>query len=266
MIHGVPTSFDMSWDGSDVNLGLIEDNSDIITHLSTLRNVKFLGPNGGQVSQKTHGSLILYFTDPIIANTCIDCQVVLHSGLLPSIKFASHPPHCFKCHHTGHIVCYCKAMSKCGMCGMTRETVQSRRGMDLLTNLPCQSARCVVGLTWCQILGSQLTGPLLTNAGLKLPRLVLSTQYTVRIYATCTAPPPLQDHPTITTIFSPLSLLIPHFSFFFPSTLSACARWVHKAPTCQRLGSCLREVCTQYIPPLPSCARPPLGVAGHLLD
>ena len=90
---------------------------------------------------------------------------------------------------------------ECAQETTTRETVQSRGGMDLLTSLPCQSARCVVGLTRRQKLGAQLAGPLLTNTGLKLPRLVLSTWYAVRIYVACTAPPPLQDHPVITAIF-----------------------------------------------------------------
>ena len=49
---------------------------------------------------------------------------------------------------------------ECAQETTTRETVQSRGGMDLLTSLPCQSARCVVGLTRCQILGAQLAGPL----------------------------------------------------------------------------------------------------------
>ena len=122
LIHGVPTSFNMLRDGSDINLGLIEDNSEIITRSSALRNVKFLGPNGGQVPQKTHGLLVLYFTDPVIVNACIDRQVMLHGGLLPAVKFVSHPPRCFKCHHTGHIVCYCKARRKCGMCAGDHDT------------------------------------------------------------------------------------------------------------------------------------------------
>ena len=85
-------------------------------HQSALQSIKFLENGGGWASQKCHGSLILDFTDPAIANTCINHHIILHSNLLPVIKFMCHLLHCFNCHHTGYVVCSCRAQASCGLC------------------------------------------------------------------------------------------------------------------------------------------------------
>ena len=116
LVHGVPVSFDTSRDGKDVNDKLIDYNEDIMARPAALRSVEFLGGNNGRSPRTTHGSLVLNFTDPTIANTCIGCHVALHSSLLPNVKFVHPPPCCFNCHLTGHIARFCKNERKCGLC------------------------------------------------------------------------------------------------------------------------------------------------------
>ena len=89
---------------------------------SALWSVKFLENDGGRASQKHHGSLILDFMDPAIANTCISHHITFHSDLLPAVKFTRHPPHCFNCHHTGHFARSCRVKASCGLCAGDHDT------------------------------------------------------------------------------------------------------------------------------------------------
>ena len=81
LVHGVPTSFNTSHDGKNVNNNLINYNLDIITCLKALQSAKFLGDNRRQMPRKAHGSLILNFTDPFIVNVCIDHHVMLRLSM-----------------------------------------------------------------------------------------------------------------------------------------------------------------------------------------
>ena len=49
LIHGVPTSFDMSCDSEDINELLIGDNADIRTHPATLQSAKLLDNTHSQM-------------------------------------------------------------------------------------------------------------------------------------------------------------------------------------------------------------------------
>ena len=71
LVHGIPTTFNTSHDGWDVTVNLISYNSNIITQSSALQHVEFLTCMHSQMPHKTHGSLILHFTDPTVANNCI---------------------------------------------------------------------------------------------------------------------------------------------------------------------------------------------------
>ena len=103
LVHGVPTSFNTSRDSKDVVEELIGENSDIITHPAAFQSTKFLGNTHGRMHQKVHGSLVIYFSDPTIANACINCHIALYGGLLPVVKFVHRPPCCFNCHRTSHL-------------------------------------------------------------------------------------------------------------------------------------------------------------------
>ena len=87
LIHGVPTSFDMSCDSEDINELLIGDNMDIITHPAALQSAKFLDNTHSRMHQKAHGSLVVHFSDATIANTCINHHIALYGGLLPIANF-----------------------------------------------------------------------------------------------------------------------------------------------------------------------------------
>ena len=91
-------------------------------HQSALQSIKFLENGGGWASQKCHGSLILDFTDPAIANTCISRHIAFHGDLLPAVKFTHHAPRCFNCHHTGHFARSCREKASCGLCAGDHDT------------------------------------------------------------------------------------------------------------------------------------------------
>ena len=92
IVHGIPTSFDTSWDSKDILEHLIDYNSDIFEHPSAILGTKFLGGKRGRASLKAHGSLILHLTDPTIVHMCIDCRIAFDGGLLPASKFVCCPP------------------------------------------------------------------------------------------------------------------------------------------------------------------------------
>ncbi|KAF8577520.1 hypothetical protein K439DRAFT_1252979, partial [Ramaria rubella] len=65
---------------------------------------------------KSHRSLILYFTDPHVANNCITRHIALYGRLLPTLKFTRRPPQCYNCHRFGHFARSCKNTTICGLC------------------------------------------------------------------------------------------------------------------------------------------------------
>src|SRR6266481_3607086 len=126
LVHSVPTTLDTLRSGKDINDHLIEYNTDIITHPSALQSAKFLGNTHSRTRQKSHGSLVLYFTYPATANACINHHIALDGGLLPTVKFMRRPPRCFNCHHTGHFAHSCKAQRSCGLCTGDHDTRHCR--------------------------------------------------------------------------------------------------------------------------------------------
>ena len=154
---------------------------DIFTCPSALWSIKFLENNGGQASQKLHGSQILDFTDPAIANTCVNCHVVLHGDLLPAVKFMHHPLHCFNCHHTGHFACSCRARGSCGLCVGDHYMrhcgiLKKDRPADQLESTPLKCAVCSSPHATLDK-DAQLVRLPSTNIGLKLHMQVPSSQY-----------------------------------------------------------------------------------------
>ena len=91
LVHGVPTPFDTSHGHKDVR-DLLEYNTDIITHQSTLLGIELLNKKQSGMPHEMHGSLVLYLADPNIANACIDHHLSFQGGLLPTVKFVHHPP------------------------------------------------------------------------------------------------------------------------------------------------------------------------------
>ena len=117
-----PSTCHMIIDGWDITVNLISDNSDIITHLSALQHVEFLTRMHSQMPHKTHGSLILHFTDPTVTNNCIAQHISFSGHLLPAVKFMRHPPQCYNCYHMGHFACSCKLKPSCGICAGEHST------------------------------------------------------------------------------------------------------------------------------------------------
>ena len=116
IVHGIPTTFDTSWDSADICKHLVDYNLDIFACPSTLLSAKFLGSKCNRMSQKAHGSLIPHIADPATANTCIDHCIAFEGSHLPTAKFMRHLPRCFNCHQTGHFMCSFQVESRCGLC------------------------------------------------------------------------------------------------------------------------------------------------------
>ena len=121
-------------------------------------------------------SLILHFTDPAIANKCIDRHVAFGSRLLPTVKYIRHPPQCYNCQQMGHIARHCKSKMICGLCAEYHDTRQCRntqkdiplnqfalfkcavcQGPHAVSDKGCPARRAAIHSHWC---GVADTGPL----------------------------------------------------------------------------------------------------------
>ena len=89
LIHGVPAS---GMGDSNITAQLIEENPDTIMHPRALKHAELLGYSHTQMPHKLHGSVLMYFVDPAIANKVIEC----HGRILPTIKFAQSPLQCYR--------------------------------------------------------------------------------------------------------------------------------------------------------------------------
>ncbi|KAF8573702.1 hypothetical protein K439DRAFT_1320373, partial [Ramaria rubella] len=117
LVHGIPSTFDPSRHSSDIAT-LLNNNEIIIPHPSSLQHAEFLSPSSrhNTTPPKSHRSLILYFTDPHVANNCITRHIALYGRLLPTLKFTRRPPQCYNCHCFGHFARSCKNTTICGLC------------------------------------------------------------------------------------------------------------------------------------------------------
>ena len=176
-----PHHLRMSRDSADVCEHLVDHNSDIFAHPSTLLSAEFLGSKCNRTSQKARGSLILHIADPVTANTCIDHCIAFEGSLLPTAKFVCHPPRCFNCHQTGHFAHSCQAESRCGLCmgaHNTKEYGNSRvdspdghpaplkcvacGGPHTASDNSCAACRAAIGRHWVETAG---TGPFYQTPG-----------------------------------------------------------------------------------------------------
>ena len=95
---------------------LLDTNLNIIPHPCSLQHAEFLIRDPSHLRHKAHSSVILHFTDPDAANSCIAHQVSLHGWLLCTIKFIQNPPSCYHCHQLGHFAWDCKLKHTCRLC------------------------------------------------------------------------------------------------------------------------------------------------------
>ena len=105
LVHGIPTSFDLSRDGDDVH-HLITPNHHLIPHPPALQHTEFLPSYNHAASLcKTCGSLVIHFTETQAANNCITHYIAYQGWLLPMVKFAHWLLQCYNCHNFGHFAC-----------------------------------------------------------------------------------------------------------------------------------------------------------------
>src|SRR5882724_185221 len=76
LVHSIPTDFETSQDCSEIT-ALIEGKEDMITHPSSLQHTKFVTHTHNLSQHKTCCSLIIYFTNPLIMNSCITHHIAL---------------------------------------------------------------------------------------------------------------------------------------------------------------------------------------------
>ena len=122
----VPTEFALlaRKDGEDLTALIVEHNADIIMRLEALNCAEFLAPGHGQAphSASVPTSIVLHFTDLVVANKSIDQHIALCSSLLPTTKFIPRPLICFNCQHTGHFARFCRLPTMCGLCAENHDT------------------------------------------------------------------------------------------------------------------------------------------------
>ena len=175
LIHGIPPDFETSHDSPDV-AKFLNDNEDVITHLSSLQHTEFLTGTHDPSQHRLHHSLIAYFTDPLVANNCIRRHVAFQGHLLPTVKFICRPPQCYNCYRSGHFTCNCKLKLACGLCAgehatwhcSSTDTIGSQLsqkapskcavcgGPHAVTSNVCLVRRAAINSHWCRILD---TGP-----------------------------------------------------------------------------------------------------------
>ena len=160
LVHGFPTLHSPPHDChgkeyEDLAAAIFDDNADIITDPATLIRAKswthWHGHSHGQAppmatALPVHGSIILYFMDPVAANRCIDRYIAFSGRLLPTTKYICQPPHCFNCWQTGHITHYSNSKVICSLCAEDHHTWQYRNArkdtpQDRLAPLKC--TRCL---------------------------------------------------------------------------------------------------------------------------
>ena len=125
IVHGVPTTFvppHINEESGDLVALFCEQNTDIIICPAALQQAAFLACGHGPAPHKSHGSVILYFTDCEMANKSIDCHIALGGRLLPTAKFVPPPLQCYNCQHMGHPARYCKTATRCGCCAGNHDT------------------------------------------------------------------------------------------------------------------------------------------------
>ena len=121
IMHRVPTeefALLADEDGEDLTALIVEHNADIIVRPEALKQAEFLAPGHGRAphSASMPTSIVLHFTDPVVANKSIDQHIALWGGLSPTAKFIPRPPICFNCQHTGHFTRSCRSLTRCGLC------------------------------------------------------------------------------------------------------------------------------------------------------
>ena len=94
LVHGMPSTFDMSINGKDV-ADIINSNDEFIEHSSVIQHVKFLPHKRTQAASIENHVLIICFTDPTTANCCINCHIIFWGRLLPAVKYVHHPLQCY---------------------------------------------------------------------------------------------------------------------------------------------------------------------------
>ena len=115
LVDNVPCAFDTALDSKDVE-ELVATNADYIKHPSAVQRIEPLPRKWGQTSRRETCVLIIHFTDPATANSCIDQYIAFQGQLLPRVKFIQRPPQCFKCHQEGHFARSCRWKLRCGLC------------------------------------------------------------------------------------------------------------------------------------------------------
>ncbi|KAI5892969.1 uncharacterized protein SCHCODRAFT_01041471, partial [Schizophyllum commune H4-8] len=73
-------------------------------------------------SSKVHASVVLYFSDPDVADECISRKISWQGTLLRTEKYRPQPIQCYNCFRFGHIASHCRRPATCGKCSEQHRT------------------------------------------------------------------------------------------------------------------------------------------------
>ncbi|MBW0493889.1 hypothetical protein O181_033604 [Austropuccinia psidii MF-1] len=67
--------------------------------------------------EKSHGSLVIYFTDKTLAHQILRGGLIFDGNFMRTMPYTQGPPQCFNCLKTGHMAFQCKNDPICSKCG-----------------------------------------------------------------------------------------------------------------------------------------------------
>uniref|UniRef100_A0A5K1K5Y1 Probable 3-oxoacyl-[acyl-carrier-protein] reductase oxidoreductase (EC) n=1 Tax=Ganoderma boninense TaxID=34458 RepID=A0A5K1K5Y1_9APHY len=127
VVHGVPTTFNLDNDAcrKEAAKTVVRENSYLGEEqwaVDVLDDVRWMSRHSDHRSHKSHSSMILFFSEPELANLAIKNGIAIEGRLLRAERFRSLPTQCYNCHRFGHIAHYCKSSSTCGLCAGAHAT------------------------------------------------------------------------------------------------------------------------------------------------
>ena len=125
VVHGIPTNSINIKDQYATIDQIIADNHTVIPNAK----IAFVGWLTKEGNLKRASSIVVEFTDPVMANAVIYAGMAWDGQIHQCQLYdrACRVLQCFRCYHYGHITTQCNAAQVCGYCAELHETKHCRR-------------------------------------------------------------------------------------------------------------------------------------------